>query len=66
MKTYKLEANNIDGVYEVKRFDPAATIYMATSFEHALASLKDGETIHAIYSQNEIDALQQSYTVDFL
>lgn len=66
MKIYKLSANDMFGILEIKRFPPNVTLYMDDMFEIALNDIEPSETIYAVYNEKELDILLESHKVKFL
>lgn len=62
MKTYKLAANSIDGVFEVSSIPPAPTVIMSDFIDY----LKDAgeDTIYGIVDESELEQIEKEYGID--
>lgn len=60
----KVQANTVDGVYEVKDFDEAIT-YSAEDFYEILATLQDGKTIGAVLTESERKKIDREYGIKY-
>lgn len=61
MKTFKIAANNIDGVFEVNAIPPEVTLIM-DGFIDELKTASE-HTIYGIVSEQELDEIDEQYGV---
>ena len=61
----KLAADTINGVYEVNYIPPHVLVYLDT-FKDELSTLRDGQVIYGIVSDEEAEEIDAEYGIDKL